>query len=269
MWGVRTSNMEWERYGILDRLLYWVECRLSPFADLIIANSQAGYKHAVSKGFPRGKIVIIPNGIDVQKFFPNPAAGKQLRAYYGIGSDESLIGMVGRLDPMKGHDNFLRAASLLVKERRNVRFICVGEGPKSYKETLGRLSESLGTEKQILWLAECDPIENLYNALDVMTSSSSYGEGFPNVLGEAMACGVTCVATDVGDSKFIIGETGLVVPPNDVQALASAWCQLITTETSVRVNGGKAARERIIQYFSLDRLIDESINVLQPLVRQA
>ena len=169
---------------------------------------------------------------------------------------------------MKGHETFLRAASFFEKERPSVRFICVGDGPEPYREMLHRFAESLGIQKKTIWLDEYDTIEDLYNTLDVLTSSSSYGEGFPNVIGEAMACGIPCVVTDVGDSKYIVGETGLVVPPNDVEALVTAWRRLMHTEDSVKAVMGKAARERIIQHFRLERLVDDFLNVLKPLGQQ-
>ena len=85
----------------------------------------------------------------------------------------------------------------------------------------------------------------IYAALDIAISSSAYGEGFPNVLGEAMACGVPCVATDTCDTRLVIGETGIVVPPRDPAALASAWEQLIVLGRAGRRSLGMTARARI------------------------
>jgi len=265
VWGVRSSNMELSRYGWLDQLLYWLEGRLSRFSDLIIVNSKSGLDYVMRSGFRQRKMVVVHNGINTKRFRPNDEAGRDFRLKHGIGRTETLIGLVGRLDPMKGHETFLRAASLLVTDGENVRFVCVGDGQKAYKEILRQLTESLGIAKSTIWLDEYAPIENLYNALDVLTSSSSYGEGFPNVIGEAMACGIPCVVTDVGDSKDIVGETGLVVPPNDVEALVTAWRRLMHAENSLKATKGKAARERIVQHFGLERLIANFINVLKPL----
>jgi len=257
--------MELSRYGWLDQLLYWLEGRLSRFSDLIIVNSKSGLDYVMRSGFRQRKMVVVHNGINTKRFRPNDEAGRDFRLKHGIGRTETLIGLVGRLDPMKGHETFLRAASLLVTDGENVRFVCVGDGQKAYKEILRQLTESLGIAKSTIWLDEYAPIENLYNALDVLTSSSSYGEGFPNVIGEAMACGIPCVVTDVGDSKDIVGETGLVVPPNDVEALVTAWRRLMHAENSLKATKGKAARERIVQHFGLERLIANFINVLKPL----
>ncbi len=263
VWAVRASNMELWRYGRLHRVLFWLECKLSRFADLIIANSQSGRDYAVAHGFPENKMVIVHNGIDVQKFCPDQAKGADVRFRMGIHTGDTLIGLVGRLDPMKGHETFLRAASLFEKERPGVRFVCAGEGQNPYKARLQRFSEKLGMRRRVLWLEAFDPIEHLYNALDMLTSSSSYGEGFPNVIAEAMACGITCVATDVGDSKVVIGNTGFIVSPRDPEALVSAWRRFCDLEASARASRGKAARERIIQNFCSERLVDESLNALR------
>jgi glycosyltransferase involved in cell wall biosynthesis len=262
VWGIRATNMKLEQYGGVDWILYWLECRLSRFSDLIIVNSQSGRDYAVAHGFPKGKIIVIHNGIDVEKFRPNHQKGIDFRLKQGIGATDILIGLIGRLDPMKGHEVFLRAASLFEKEKSGVWFVCVGEGQELYQERLRRLSDSLGL-KRIVWLNACDSIEHIYNALDVLTSSSSYGEGFSNVIAEAMACGILCVATDVGDSKVILGDSGLVVPPDDVASLVSAWRRLLSMEVSERAGRRSAARARIVECFGVKRLIDQSFDALR------
>ncbi|HEU4685239.1 MAG TPA: glycosyltransferase [Nitrospira sp.] len=266
VWGIRASNMELHRYGWLDRVLYRLERTFAPCADLIIANSKAGRDYAVACGFPADRLVIIPNGIDVQRFHPDQDAGREFRALYGIDTTDLLIGSVGRLDPMKGHENFLRAAFLFEKKKQNVRFICVGEGPERYKKQLHRLSLDLGLEKNMIWLDAFHPIERFYNALDVMTSTSLYGEGFPNVIAEAMACGISCVATDVGDSKMIVGDTGRIVHPNDREGLVSAWLELTDAANAVKAERKQAARQRVERLFGLQQLIDTFLDTLEPFV---
>lgn len=263
VWGVRASNMELERYGLLDRVLYWIECRLSHFADLIIVNSHAGRDYAIAHGFPSNKLIVIPNGIDVERFCPDHKAREQFRKKLGVADAESLIGLVGRIDPMKGHGTFLRAAAILLNGRQDVRFICVGEGPESYRRTLLSLTEELGLSSKVTWAGATDHMEALYNALDVATCCSSYGEGFSNVIGEAMACGIPCVVTDVGDAKRIIDDTGSVVRVDDPMALAEAWRRLLDMGDAERVRLGQSARARITQHFSLDRLIEATSRALE------
>ncbi len=266
VWGVRASNMELGRYGWLHWFLYWLECRLSRFADLIIVNSRAGWDYAAAHGFPTARMVVIPNGIDVHRFCPDPAARGRLRAEWEIGMQECLIGLVGRLDPMKGHEVFLQAAALLQKKQSNVRFVCVGDGPSDYQESLVRLSERLGLEQRVLWISGRDDMNAIYNALDILTSSSRFGEGFSNVIGEAMACETLCVVSDVGDAKEIVGDAGLVVVPGEVRGIYEAWVQLLSLEDHKRAEIGGRARARIVDRYSIDRLVTYTASALDRLV---
>jgi len=263
VWGVQASDMDLGRYGWLDRMLYRLECALSRFADLIIVNSHSGLDYAVGHGFPRKEMRVIPNGIDTDRFRPDLESGKQFRKDWGIGEKEHLIGLVGRLDPMKDHPTFLKAAALLTRERKDVRFLCVGDGPQSYQLRLRLISEALGLGKRLIWLSSAEDMCTIYNAMDVMTSSSSFGEGLSNAIGEAMACGVPCVVTDVGDSKWLVNKTGWVVPPGDPASLCLAWQKMLEMDAEARIELGKRARDRIVQHFGLDRLVGETWDALK------
>ena len=262
VWGVRASNVNLDRYDWLSRLSYGVERRLARFADLIIANSRAGSSYAVANGFPKNKMVVIPNGIDTERFRPDSEERRRVRAEWGLEEGEKLIGTVGRLDPMKGHATFLKAAAILSQKRGDVRFICVGDGPVDYGRELSALGEELGLTQRIIWAGLREDMPAVYNALDIATSSS-YGEGFSNVIGEAMACGVPCVATDVGDSAWIVGSQGLVVPPGNPEALATRWQDVVDKAPEARSAIGLGLRERVAKNFSLDRMIEQTAEVLK------
>jgi glycosyltransferase involved in cell wall biosynthesis len=128
---------------------------------------------------------------------------------------------------MKDHPNFLRAAARVAGSRNEVRFICIGSGPASYREALLAEARALGLERRMIWTGSRDDMPKVYNALDIVVSSSAFGEGFPNTIVEAMATGVPCVVTDVGDSAAIVGELGWVCPPRDSAALAGAIVRAI------------------------------------------
>jgi glycosyltransferase involved in cell wall biosynthesis len=242
--------MDFSRYDWLFRASYALECRLARSADLIIANSEAGRRMHVADGYPCQTTIVIPNGIDTSRFSPNPEAREQIRAQWGVGEGEALIGLVGRLDPQKDHETFFQAAAMLLQERSHVRFVCVGDGPSEYRAALRKLAGKLGLDGHIVWAGARADVHNSYSALDLLVSSSSFGEGFPNVIGEAMACGLPCVATDVGDSALVIGGLGEVVKPKDPVALK---------EGIKRVLGSKPhaaeIRGRIVERFSLDSLV--------------
>lgn len=252
VWGLRASNVDLNRYDWFTRATYQVQGHLAPFADLIVANSHAGRDYYIAQGFPRRKIEVIHNGIDAERFKPDEQAGKKVRSEWGVQPDEKLIGLVGRLDPVKDHSTFLRAAALLVQERKDVRFVCVGDGPAKYRDELHALSVELGLADRLIWAGAREEIESVYNAFDVLVSSSA-SEGFSNVIGEAMACGIRCVATDVGDSALmLVGSTGIVVPPSDAHAMADAILSVMKEDRRYQP---ATLHEMAVQSFGLERMI--------------
>lgn len=262
VWGVRASNMDLSRYDWLSRLAYVLERRLARFADGIIANSHAGKRYAVENGFPEDRIVVIPNGIDTDYFRFEPDGRWQVRREWGIAENEMLVGLVGRLDPMKDHPVFLEAASRIACGRRGVRFVCVGGGPADYAEALKQRAAELGLSKQLIWIDARDDMPAVYSALDVAVSSSSYGEGFSNTIAEAMACGVPCVVTDVGDSARIVGDADAVVAPGDGEALAAAIQRSIELTADERRVLGNTCRKRVVSEFGIDRLVQRTEQTL-------
>jgi glycosyltransferase involved in cell wall biosynthesis len=266
VWGLRASNMDLSQYDWTFRWAFRMEAGLSRFPDLIIVNSQAGKEHHIAHGYCRKHMTVIPNGIDTQRFRPDREAGQRVRVEWGISDSQFLIGLVGRLDPMKDHPTFLSAAALLAKERNDVRFVCVGGGPEPYTQKMHKLAEDLGLGESLIWAGPRDDMPEVYNALDLLLLSSSYGEGFPNVVAEAMACGVPCVVTEVGDSALAVRETGVVVPPKDPQALAEGLKKLIARSPAERAALGQAARARIVSEYSRARLVGRTEEALQKLL---
>jgi glycosyltransferase involved in cell wall biosynthesis len=261
--GIRASDMDLNRYDWLARLTYKMECWLSRYADLIICNSHAGMEHASRNGFPAHKMVVIPNGIDTDMFHPDTHARNLIRAEWGIRVGYKLIGLVARLDPMKDHPTFLQAASLLAQKRDDVYFACVGDGPSEYRAWLQEMASKSGLKNRIIWTGSRSDMPSVYNAFDIVTSSSSFGEGFSNAIGETMACGVPCVVTDVGDSAAIVGQCGVVVPRRSPESLVNAWIQFLEGRL---VFTPSAIRERIVREFSLESLARNTEYQLQVLI---
>lgn len=262
IWGMRASNVPLNSYGWLGRLLFQLESILSPLTDAIVVNSQAGKDYYLSQGFAADKMVVIPNGIDTERFKPDAEAGAKVRAEWGIAEDKILIGLVGRIHPMKDHPTFLRAAALLCQERQDVRFVGVGTGAENYAQKLYRLTEDLGISERVIWAGERADMPAVQNALDIACSSSGYGEGFPNVIGEAMACGVPCLVTNVGDSAAIVGDTGVVVPAQNPEALKIGMNSLIEN-IALNHYSREHIRQRIIERFSVLQLVQKTEAVLR------
>ena len=257
VWSVRASNMKLERYDWFARLNFNLQRFLSRFPDLIIANSEAGRAYQLARGFRAQRFIVIHNGIDTLKFKPNRELGKRIRESWRVTEKTVLIGLMARLDPMKDHPTFLKAAAVLCRGHSDLRFVCVGSGPEDYAKSLRRLADEHGITDRLIWAGERDDMPEVYNALDI-ACSSSLSEGLPNTIAEAMACGVPCVVTDVGDSALLVGDTGIVVPPNDPQALAQALAECITMPASMRGN----PRSRIEERFAVSQLVNNTTAAL-------
>ncbi len=262
VWGVRASRMDFARYEWLTHIDFLLTRLAARLADRIVCNSEAGRAFHVAQGYPERKIAVIENGIDTERFCFDPAGRKRLRGEWKIGAGEMAIGLIARLDPMKDHETFLRAAALLAKEREDVRFVCVGDGPASDRARLQSLATALGLRDHVHWTGTRQDLPAVYSAIDI-ASSSSFGEGFSNAITEAMSCARPCVVTDVGDSARIVSDTGRVVPPRDPAALANAWREVIALAPEVRAALGKRARQRVVEEFSLARMVERTWEVLK------
>lgn len=262
IWGVRASEMDLSRYDWLSRRVAYMECRLARFADRIVANSEAGRTYHIAQGFPAGSIIVIPNGIDTGRFHFDAEGRRRVRAEWGVRDDEILIGVSARLDPMKGYETFLEAVALLAQDWSHVRFACVGEGSPVYRERLVALARRLGIADRVVWPGCRHDMPSVYSAFDI-ASSSSYGEGFSNAIAEAMSCERPCVVSDVGDSAWIVGKAGRVVPAREAKALARAWRELLDMPADARHGLGIAARRRIEELASIQGLVQRTIRVFQ------
>ncbi len=267
VWGVRSAFVDWGRYDKLAKLTYKFGRVLARHTDLIIVNSRSGRNHHIENGYPAEKIRLIPNGIDTDVFFPDTRARNVKREELRVGKTQFVVGIVARMDPMKDYETFLRAAALLTDRCPDARFVCVGTGNADYVRQLHAMAGKLQLEGKIIWIPESHNVEDIYNALDLFTLSS-YGEAFPNVVGEAMACGVPCVVTDAGDSAWLVDGVGLVVPTKSPQALAEGWMYFLGKSETDRKRTGMEARERIEREFEKKLLISRTQAALMTLVDQ-
>jgi glycosyltransferase involved in cell wall biosynthesis len=262
VWAIGASNMDLKRYDWFVQLNFRLQRLASRYADLIISNSEAGRAYHAALGFPTQKFIVIPNGTDIDYFRPDPESRNRVRASWGIPDGAILIGVVARLDPMKDHPTFLKAASILYRRDSDLRFVCVGTGPPDYLASLRQLARDYGIADRVVWAGACDDMPAVYNSLDIACSSSAFGEGLPNVVCEAMACGLPCVVTDVGDSAWLVGETGIVVPPNDPQALAQGLAECLNMLAS---ESRPNPRSRIEDRFTIGRLVSNTTAWLESL----
>jgi glycosyltransferase involved in cell wall biosynthesis len=260
--------MDVNRYDWLAGLSLRLSVFLSRFPNAIIANSIAGKEFHRSIGYSTSRMMVVANGIDTDRFKPDHSAGLRVRDEWGIDEKTVLIGLVGRLDPMKDHTTFLQAVKIFDQKECSVCFVCIGDGKDPYKSEIHSLCRRLGLNGSLIWTGERYDVIAVYNAMDIVTSSSSFGEGFPNVIGEAMACGVPCVVTDVGDSAIIVGETGIIVPPKDPQALADGWRSMLKRLNDKSSSIKEMARARIVSHYSSEIFIQKTSRMFLGLLRK-
>jgi glycosyltransferase involved in cell wall biosynthesis len=265
LWNVRSSEIDYPGIPRRTRSIARVLAKLSKRPDAIVVNSRAGQRYHDRIGYRPKEWINIPNGVDLARFLPRRDERAALRARIGLPADAAVIGFVARNHPMKGVETFFRAASLHRQDRDHVKFVMCGEGLRSDNAQLAELVRSLDLNGRVVLLGHRPDVELIYPTLDALTLCSIYGEGFPNVLCEAMACGVPCVTTKVGDSAEIVGDCGLIVPPRDPEALARAWCSLLDKKSSITT---ESARSRVVTHYSLQRMCAHYESLYRSLVQK-
>jgi glycosyltransferase involved in cell wall biosynthesis len=251
VWGIRQSNLE-PRHNKRSTLWIVRACaRLSGWLPRrVVCCSEVARRAHARVGYAENKLEVIPNGFDLDTFRPDPEAGSALRRELGLPSSAMLVGNVARFDSQKDHQTFVRAASLLTGDGRELHFVLCGENMDPANTELARWIGDAGIAARCHLLGLRRDVASIHAALDIEVCSS-VSEGFSNAIGEAMACEVPCASTDVGDSALLIGDTGRVVPPQDPLALANACRELMEIGVEGRRRLGQAARRRIAERFSL------------------
>ncbi len=250
VWNVRSavSGLASER-----RRTRWIAAlggRLSRFADVIVYCSRAGAReHEQTLGFDASRTQVIPNGFDLEVFQPSLERRQRIRRRLGLDDATPAVASIARWHPVKDHLTLLRAAAQVAAE---ARFVLAGTGVDWNNRMLVESVRSLGLEGRVRLLGERRDIPAILAGMDLFVSPSR-SEAFSNTIGEAMATGVPCVVTDVGDSAWIVGDTGVVVPPGEPEALAAAVKGFLGAPPEIRRAAGIAARARIAESFSLER----------------
>jgi glycosyltransferase involved in cell wall biosynthesis len=254
-WNIRCAEVDFSQYARTTRWTVAALARLSALPDVVVANSEAGRASHLRLGYRPKRWEIVANGFDLQRFRPDARARAAARAELGIDSEAFLVALPARADPMKDHETFLRAARRVLDAGHPAKFALVGRGADRDNPLIGKVVAELGLQAAVLALGERADMPRIFAAADLVALSSAFGEGFPNVLGEAMACGVACVSTDVGDAAAIIDKTGFVVPPRDPAALAAAMSAVAAMSPEEVARLRESARRRIEQNFSIEAVV--------------
>lgn len=252
IWGIRQSDLDPRISKLSTIRVAKMGARCSRWLpDKIVCCAENARIVHEAMGYSPDRMLVIPNGFDLDQFRPDAEARQALRRELGLPDTASLIGLAARCDPQKDHRSFLAAAAIVHRQSPNTHLVLCGDGIDRSNATLaGWIAEhELGAITHLL--GPRTDMARIMAGCDVMVSSSAFGEGFPNVLGEAMAAGTPCVATDVGDSRLIIGDTGRTVPPRDPAALAGALQAILGLADGERRALRERARARIAERYSL------------------
>lgn len=250
VWNLRCSTLDPRDHSRLLFLLIRLLARWSQSPDAVIVNSMAGREFHTDIGYRPRCWYVIPNAIDITRYSPSDQARVDLRAELGLDADALVIGMVARYHPMKDHHSFLSSLRPVVAAQPTVQVVLVGPGIDEGNTELHKLIDQAGLSARVHLLGARTDMPRLQAAWDVAVSAS-YSEGFSNTIAEAMACGVPCVCTVVGDAAVLVGDTGRLVPASDPAAMGAALCELLAMPGEQRWALGAAARRRIETEYSL------------------
>ncbi len=254
LWSIHQTNLVPTRGLRSNVLAARIGARLSRWVPtLVLCVSQEAADAHAAMGYDRSKLRVVPNGFDTDRFRPDPAARAGVRSELGWDDSTPVVGLVARFDPQKDHETFAAAARLVAERAPTVRFLLCGRGITWDNRELAVLLAGRDLTDRVALLGVRHDMPSVTAALDVATSSSAFGEAFSIAIGEAMAAGVPCVATDSGNARTLIGDTGKVVPTRDARALADGIAEILGADD--RAARGAQARERIVADYSLGSVV--------------
>ncbi len=251
IWGIRTTDVNGgcaRSTTLLRQACAWLSRRVP---HTIVCVAEAARRSHCAVGYDAGRMVVVANGFDLAALGAGHAQRDALRAACGFASGDVVLGTLGRFNLDKDHANFVAAAARLAGLHPRLRFLMVGKDLDSGNTELMGWIAAAGLVGRFVLLGERADVAACLSAMDIFCLSSRT-EAFPNVVGEAMAMGLPCVATDVGDVGILMGDTGVIVPRSDPEALAVGVAGLVARGPAYCTQMGNRARERIHAVFTMD-----------------
>ena len=253
-WNIRCTIMKLGEAGLGTYLLTYLGSLLSyfiPDSIIVCANSiKSDHKQI---GYKSSKIKIIENGFDLEYFKP-PQKSQNINTNFD--ARVLIVGVLGRFHPQKNHELAIKASSLAIRKGINVKLYLAGSGVTADEPVLKNLISKHSMKNFTRLFGALKDVRIFFNEIDVLLLPSQFGEGFPNVLAEAMASGIPCIATSIGDSKKIIGQSGWVVPNQKPKEIVSAFEEIIEMKKNnswIKIK--KTARKQIEKNFSISKMI--------------
>lgn len=256
-WGIRNSGVSLAESSRSSRIMAWVCARVSGWLPgVIVACARRAAEVHQGWGYCADRMLVVPNGYDLSVWHPDADDRARWRGQWGVADDTVLLGSVARWNPQKDHANLLAAVGLVVRRHPALRCVLVGLGMSRDNAPLIELARHYGLLDHLIFLGRRDDVPSLIRALDVHVLSSK-AEGFPNVVSEAMASGVACAVTDVGDAADIVAGHGWVSPAQDAAALAEAIEQAIAAVKGPDwASLSEAARASVARRYSLQAMVE-------------
>jgi glycosyltransferase involved in cell wall biosynthesis len=251
VWCIRSTDI---RKGgskvtlLIRKLCAWLSGWLP---RVIVCAADASRKVHEAVGYAPNKMQVIPNGFELDKLLHSDTNEIQLRDQLGIGTDCTLVVSVGRFNPVKDHKTFIKAAGTVAAQRNDVKFMLVGRGLEPSNQQVMDLIEATGQAGAFYLLGERNDVPACLQASDVFCLHS-ITEGFPNVLGEAMAAGLPCLTTDVGDAAYLLNTPEWVVPAASPDRLAEKLSEMLSLSAAERAQLGRTSASRIRENFTMD-----------------
>lgn len=254
IWGIHNTNLDWRRSSFSSLLVLRTLIPLSYLVpSKIVCCAHAAKLIHIKMGYCEKKMITILNGYDTSFFCPDLRKRQAYRTDLQLNKSTFLVGMVARLDPQKDHLTFLKSIQRVTKNILNLKCLLVGKNVPNLDFEIAELNLT----SSVILRDSCSDLRGVYNSMDVFVLSSSYGEAFPNVIAEAMSCGVPCIATDLGDVSLLIGDCGIIVPPNEVGQLADSIEEMYYRSHTKEWNILKSAvRKRIIENFGEAKMLE-------------
>jgi glycosyltransferase involved in cell wall biosynthesis len=240
---------------MLARTEHWL--RKSP--DAVICNSMAGYELCRTLDFPGDRLSIARNILDLEANRFDREGRIAVRRELGIPQSTLLIGGAGRIDPVKGFEVLIKAVAMYGSDSRPVALAIAGDGPPEYRQSLVEIAEATGMVGRLKWVGRIDDMKRFYSAVDIFCSSSIGAEATSNVVAEALACERLTIATEVGDSPELIGDSSLLAIPGDAVSLAET---IARAAARLSTWDGAKARARIGSRLSAEASVAETEQAL-------
>ena len=256
IWNIRCSKLIYPIVDFKNILLVKILSKLSKYPDLIISNSFSGIKEHLRLGYKPKEIKVIPNGFDMKIYSSNNSFRKLNRRKFTLNQNDFVIGFVGKYNRIKGIEKFILTANIALKKFSNWKFVLMGRDLTYENNELVNQLKKYKILKNFRLLGERQDVNKILCSFDILSLTSS-SEGFPNVIGEAMSCGVPCVSTDVGDCKLIIDETGIISKNHKPQHIFNDWLSIYKMLKNDSSKLKKSARARIKKYYEINFIIKQ------------